>query len=198
MSSAKDRLVIAISGASGAVVGLRMIDIVGATGRYELHIVVTRAAELTIAHEAGPAALDRLAQVAARRHDVDDIGACIASGSFRTQAMIVAPCSMRSLAAISIGLSDNLLTRAADVHLKERRRLVLLVRETPLHAGHLRAMLNVTDMGAIVMPAVPAFHAGPAGLDEIVDQLARRALALALPDAQFGGFVWAGTRFGGS
>lgn len=196
MSSDKQRLVIAISGASGAVVGLRMIDIAAAAGGYELHVVVTRAAERTIAHEAGRGALDRLEELPGKRHSVDDIGACIASGSFRTQAMVVAPCSMRSLAAISIGLSDNLLTRAADVHLKERRRLLLVVRETPLHAGHLRAMLGVTDLGAIVMPAVPAFHSKPAGIDEIVDQLARRALALALPEADFGAFVWAGTAAG--
>lgn len=193
MSGDDQRLVIGISGASGAVVGLRMIDIAAAAGRYELHVVVSRAAERTIAHEAGRGALDRLEKLPGKRHSVDDISACIASGSFRTQAMVVAPCSMRSLAAISIGLSDNLLTRAADVHLKERRRLLLLVRETPLHAGHLRAMLSVTDLGGIVMPAVPAFHAKPAGIDEIVDHLARRALALALPEADFGAFVWAGT-----
>jgi flavin prenyltransferase len=125
-----------------------------------------------------------------KRHDVDDVGASIASGSFRTEAMIVAPCSMRSLGAIASSVSDNLLTRAAEVHLKERRRLVLMARETPLHLGHLRAMVKVTEIGAIVMPPVPAFYAMPATVDDIVDQLARRALALALPQSQFAGFEW--------
>jgi flavin prenyltransferase len=184
------RLVIGISGASGAMLGLRIIEVARAAAGWEIHLVVSRAAERTIAHEVGAKALTQLVDTVDKRHDVDDVGASIASGSFRTEAMIVAPCSMRSLGAIASSVSDNLLTRAAEVHLKERRRLVLMARETPLHLGHLRAMVKVTEIGAIVMPPVPAFYAMPATVDDIVDQLARRALALALPQSQFAGFEW--------
>jgi 4-hydroxy-3-polyprenylbenzoate decarboxylase len=116
--------------------------------------------------------------MAAKRHAIDNIGASIASGSFRSAGMIVAPCSIRTLSAIAASAADNLLVRAADVHLKERRRLVLMVRESPLHLGHLRAMAAVTEIGAIIAPPVPAFYARPSSLDEVVDHIARRAIGL--------------------
>ena len=128
--------------------------------------------------EVGPDALERLRAAASRWHAVGDVGATIASGSFRTAGMIVAPCSMRTLAAIASCMADNLLTRAADVHLKERRPLVLIARETPLHLGHLRAMTAATEAGAIVMPPVPAFYLKPESVADIVDQIARRAIDL--------------------
>lgn len=172
------RVVIGISGASGAVLGFRIVELLAGTGRVEAHLVVSKAAEATIAHEIGPGALDALQRHASIVHGIDAVGASIASGSFRTDGMIVAPCSMRTLAAIAMSLSDNLLVRAADVHLKERRRLVLLTRETPLHMGHLRSMLAVTEMGAIVAPPVPAFYRRPETVAEIVDATAVRAIDL--------------------
>jgi 4-hydroxy-3-polyprenylbenzoate decarboxylase len=143
----------------------------------ETHLVLTRAAAVTIGHELArsPETVKALADVV---HPTSDIGASIASGSFPTLGMIIAPCSMRSLAAIATGVTDNLLTRAADVVLKERRRLVLLPRETPLHLGHLRNMVAVTEMGAVVAPPVPAFYAQPRSLEEMIDQTLGRALDL--------------------
>jgi 4-hydroxy-3-polyprenylbenzoate decarboxylase len=182
--SAPLRVVVGISGASGAVIGQRVVEILSASGRCEVHLVVSRAAERTLAHELGPEALDRLAAMAARRHSVEDIGASIASGSFRTAGMIVAPCSIRTLSAIAASAADNLLVRAADVQLKERRRLVLMVRETPLHLGHLRAMVAATEAGAIIAPPVPAFYRRPESVAAVVEHMARRAidlLALDLP-----------------
>lgn len=178
------RVVVGISGASGAVIGERVVELLAASGRCEVHLVVSRAAERTLAQEAGPEALARVTARAARRHPVEDIGASIASGSFRTAGMIVAPCSIRTLSAIASSAADNLLVRAADVQLKERRRLVLMVRETPLHLGHLRAMVAATEAGAIIAPPVPAFYRRPASVAAIVDHMARRAidlLALDLP-----------------
>lgn len=172
------RVILGISGASGAPIGLQIGRILAAMPDIELHLVVTTAARRTIAHEAGPEAMGRLIGLADHFHSEADIGASIASGSFRTAGMIVAPCSMRSLAAIASGLTDNLLLRAADVQLKERRRLVLLARETPLHLGHLRNMVAVTEMGAIIMPPVPAFYRNPASVDEIVGHIAARAVGL--------------------
>jgi 4-hydroxy-3-polyprenylbenzoate decarboxylase len=128
-----------------------------------------------------------------QRHSFDDIGASIASGSFRTAGMIVAPCSIRSLSAIARSAADNLLTRAADVHLKERRRLVLVVRESPLHLGHLREMAAVTEMGAIVAPPVPAFYLRPRSIAELVDHMARRAVALLDIPIALPGIEWTGT-----
>lgn len=178
------RVVVGISGASGAVIGERVVELLAASGRCEVHLVVSRAAERTLAQEAGPEALARISALAARRHPVEDIGASIASGSFRTAGMIVAPCSIRTLSAIAASAADNLLVRAADVQLKERRRLVLMVRETPLHLGHLRAMVAATEAGAIIAPPVPAFYRRPPSVAAIVDHMARRAidlLALDLP-----------------
>lgn len=172
------RVVVGISGASGALLGTRIVELLADTGRVEIHLVVSAAAEATIAHEVGPTALVDLKRRATVLHRIDAIGASIASGSFETSGMIVAPCSMRTLSAIAMSLSDNLLVRAADVHLKERRRLVLLARETPLHLGHLRSMLAVTEMGAIVAPPVPAFYRKPKTVGDIVDATAIRTIDL--------------------
>jgi 4-hydroxy-3-polyprenylbenzoate decarboxylase len=173
----KPAIVVGLSGASGAAIGVRIVEILGERGA-DTHVVVSRAAQRTLREEIGPDAAAHLRARATHWHDIDDIGACIASGSFRTRGMIVAPCSMRTLAGIAHCLVDNLLARAADVHLKERRPLVLLAREAPLHLGHLRAMLAATEAGAIVMPPVPAFYLKPASVAEIIDQIARRAIDL--------------------
>jgi len=173
----RPRVVVGVSGASGAAIGLRVVEILAALGA-ETHLVVTRAAERTLAQEVGPDALARVSAAASHRHDIDDIGASIASGSFRTAGMIVAPCSMRTLAAVASSIADNLLTRAADVHLKERRPLVLVARETPLHLGHLRAMTAATEAGAIIAPPVPAFYLKPESVADIIEQSARRAIDL--------------------
>lgn len=170
------RLVVGISGATGAVYGLRLLDRARALG-IETHLVVTPAGMLNVHHELG---LDRKALEAHADHAYapGDVGACVASGSFSTAAMVVAPCSMRTLAAVAHGLSDNLLSRAADVTLKERRRLVLLVRETPFNLAHLRNMTAATEMGAIVFPPLPAFYNRPASIDEMVDDTVERVLSV--------------------
>ena len=175
MGAVKPRVVVGISGASGAAIGLRAVEILDERGA-DVHVVFSRAAELTLAAEVGPDAVARLRAHAAHVHGIDSVGATIASGSFSTRGMIVAPCSMRTLAAVANCLADNLLTRAADVHLKERRPLVLVARETPLHLGHLRAMTAATEAGAIVMPPAPAFYLNPKSVADIVDQIARRAI----------------------
>ena len=175
------RVVLAVTGASGAAIPLAIATRLAAA-RVETHLVVTRAGERTLAHECGPDALARLEALVAHRHAVDDIGAAIASGSFATAGMIVAPCSMRVVGAIAACLADDLVVRAADVHLKERRPLVLMARETPLHLGHLRAMTAVTEYGAIVCPPVPAFYRRPVSVEEMIDHLAARAVdCLRLP-----------------
>ena len=172
------RVVVAMTGASGAAIGLRVLEFLAALPGMETHLVLSHAAERTLAHEVGTAAAERARVLADVVYAVDDIGASIASGSFASAGMLVVPCSMHSLAAIAAGIADNLIVRAADVHLKERRRLVLMARETPLHLGHLRSMVAVTEMGAIVMPPVPAFYNLPQSVDDIVDQLAARAIDL--------------------
>ncbi|HXV29692.1 MAG TPA: UbiX family flavin prenyltransferase [Sinorhizobium sp.] len=174
----KARVVVGVSGASGAALAVRVVERLAAVPSVETHLIVSNAARRTLLHEAGPDALHRLLLAADRNYPADDIGAAPASGSFPTAGMIVVPCSMRTLAAIAAGLADNLVVRAADVHLKERRRLVLMTRETPLHLGHLRNMTSVTEMGAIVMPPVPAFYHRPKDIDDIVDHLAARAIDL--------------------
>ena len=169
------RIIVAISGASGAVYGARLLQVLRGLPGIETHLVVSDAGWRNLQHELGmerPAAQALAHQV----HDVNNVGAAIASGSFQCHAMVVAPCSMRTLAAIAHGLADNLLTRAADVTLKERRPLVLLARETPLHLGHLRNMVAVTELGAIVSPPVPAFYKRPRSLEDIVDHSVARAL----------------------
>jgi 4-hydroxy-3-polyprenylbenzoate decarboxylase len=176
--TARPRIVVGISGASGAALGVRVIELLAATGQCELHLVVTPAGRRTLAHEIGDDALSRIATMVTRHHEHTDIGASIASGSYRTAGMVVAPCSIRTLSAIAGSVTDNLLVRATDVQLKERRRLVLMVRESPLHLGHLRAMAAVTEFGAIVAPPVPAFYAKPATLAEMINHMARRAIGL--------------------
>jgi 4-hydroxy-3-polyprenylbenzoate decarboxylase len=176
--SRTNRIVLALTGASGAAIGLRIAERLSRRAGVETDLVVSAAAERTLTHEVGADALARLTDLVTRVHAAANIGASIASGSYRTHGMIVAPCSMRTLAAIASGTSDNLVARAADVHLKERRRLVLLARETPLHLGHLRNMVAATEMGAIIMPPVPAFYHRPQSVAEIVDQLAARAIDL--------------------
>lgn len=171
------RIIVAISGASGAVYGVRLLQILHETPGVETHLVVSNAGWRNVAEEYG---LQRPAieSLAHQVHDVANVGASIASGSFQCSGMVVAPCSMRSLAAIAHGLSDNLLTRAADVVLKERRRLVLMVRESPLHLVHLRNMTSVTEMGAIVCPPLPAFYLRPQTVDDVVDFSVARVLDL--------------------
>ncbi|SEH69426.1 UbiX family flavin prenyltransferase [Paracoccus alkenifer] len=171
------RVVLGVSGASGAVLALACARHLRAAGA-AVELVVSPMGRRTLREEIGPDALDGLAALADHVHPAGDVGATIASGSFPTQGMIVAPCSMRSLAAIAHGLDDNLLTRAASVHLKERRPLVLLTREAPLTLAHLRNMTAATEMGAVVMPPVPAFYLRPQGVDEIADQIAARAVDL--------------------
>ncbi len=172
----KKRLIVGISGASGTIYGIRLLALLKAMD-VETHLVVSRAAELTFAYEHGGSMRD-ITDQADHFYPVSDMGAAISSGSFRTMGMIVAPCSVRSLSEIATGVTSTLLTRAADVVLKERRRLVLLVRETPLHLGHLRRMVEVTEMGGVIMPPVPAFYAGLNDINDMVDQTLGRALDL--------------------
>jgi len=174
------RLIVGISGASGVIYGVRLLEALKAlpeAGRVETHLVMTRTAEVTLAHETDLKVSDvrRLADVA---YKIDDLAAAVSSGSYRTMGMVVAPCSMRSLSEIAHGITSNLLTRAADVVLKERRRLVLVARETPLHAIHLRNMLTLAEMGAIVAPPMPAFYGRPRTLDDIIDHTVGRVLDL--------------------
>ena len=191
--AAPRRIVVGLSGASGAAIGVRIIERLAEAQACDIHLVVSSAAERTLAHEVGADALARISRLAAQRHAITDIGASIASGSFRTAGMIVAPCSVRTLSAVAASNTDNLLVRAADVHLKERRRLVLVVRESPLHLGHLRAMTAVTEMGAIVAPPAPAFYQRPATIAEMVDHLACRAIALiGIDDLDVGPPEWTG------
>jgi flavin prenyltransferase len=171
------RIVIAMTGASGAIYGVRLLETLRAERGIETHLVVTRAAALNIAAEldVGRRDVESLADVV---HSDRDIGASIASGSFRTDGMIVAPCSMKTLAAIATGVTETLVSRAADVAFKERRRVVLMVRESPLHLVHLRNMLTVTEMGGIVFPPMPAFYTKPSSIDALVDQSVGRVLDL--------------------
>src|SRR3954452_3630314 len=170
------RLIVGISGASGVVYGIRMLEALNRLG-VESHLVMSRSAEVTLACETDlkVAQVRELASVA---YPIQDIGAAISSGSFRTLGMVVAPCSIRTMSEIATGVTSTLLTRAADVVLKERRRLVLMVRETPLHLGHLRTMTALAEMGAIIAPPMPAFYAQPASLEAMVDQSVGRALDL--------------------
>ena len=176
MSAASTRVVVGVTGATGAVYAVRLLARLRAAGR-ETHLVVSPAGVLNVNHELAldRKALEVLADVA---YSPADIGAAIASGSFATAAMVIAPCSMRTLAAIAHGLSDNLLTRAADVTLKERRRLVLMVRETPFNLAHLRNMIAVTEMGGVIFPPLPAFYHRPTSIDELVNDSVERVLSL--------------------
>lgn len=188
-----ERVIVGISGASGAALGLRILERLAVLPDIETHLVVSDAARRTLALECGLDTLDSLTALVHRHHPIGDVGASIASGSFPVRGMIVAPCSMQTLSAIATGRADTLLTRAADVQLKERRRLVLLARETPLHLGHLRTMVAATEMGSIIMPPVPAFYHCPRSVAEVVDHLATRAIdLLALPQSPLSR-SWQGT-----
>lgn len=171
------RVILGVSGASGAVLALAVAETLTRLGA-EIDLVVSAAAKLTFATEIDPSALERLQAMASRTHAIGNVGAAIASGSCPAAGMIVAPCSMRSLAAIAHGLDDNLLTRAASVQLKERRPLILLAREAPLTLAHLRNMTAVTEMGGIILPPVPAFYLRPHSVAEIAAQIGARAVDL--------------------
>lgn len=169
------RLIVGISGASGAVYGIRLLEVLRAVPGVETHCVISGGAALTIRLETGrePGEVEALADVA---HDHRDLAASISSGSFPVLGMAVAPCSMKSLAQIALSLGDNLLSRAADVTLKERRKLVVVPRETPLHLGHLRHMTAIAEMGGVILPPAPAFYHGPQGIMDIVDQTVGKIL----------------------
>ncbi len=171
------RLIVAITGATGAVYGVRLLQHLGASPGVETHVILSDAAVLTLHQELGMARRDveALAHVV---HKLRDVGASVASGSFQSDGMVVAPCSMRTLASVAHGLSDNLITRAADVVLKERRRLVLMVRETPFNLAHLRNMTAVTEMGGIIFPPLPSFYHHPQSIAEMVDQTVGRVIDL--------------------
>jgi 4-hydroxy-3-polyprenylbenzoate decarboxylase len=175
-SESQQRLVIGISGASGVIYGARLLQLLRNAG-IETHLVMSRAAEVAFAYETEFKIADVRA-LAHTSHSIDNMAASISSGSFRTVGMIVAPCSMRSMSEIASGVTTTLLTRAADVTLKERRRLVLMVRETPLHTGHLRTMTALSEMGAIIAPPVPAFYGKPETIADIVDHTVGRTLDL--------------------
>jgi flavin prenyltransferase len=170
------RLIIGISGASGIIYGVRVLELLKHT-EIETHLVMSKSAEMTLAYETDlkPASLQAMASV---HYTVSNVGASISSGSFPTMGMLIAPCSVRTMSEIATGVTSTLLTRAADVTLKERRRLVLAIRETPLHVGHLRTMTQLAEMGAIVAPIVPAFYNRPRSVDDIINQTAGRLLDL--------------------
>lgn len=176
MNVARGRVVVGVTGATGAVYAIRLLARLRATGR-ETHLVVSPSGVLNAHHELGMdrKAIEALADVV---YSPSDIGASIASGSFATESMVIVPCSMKTLASVALGISDNLISRAADVTLKERRRLVLMVRETPLNLAHLRNMVSVTEMGGIVFPPLPAFYHRPQTVDELVDDTVERVMSL--------------------
>ncbi len=183
MSKPANRIIVGISGASGIVYGVRMLEVLRKAG-VETHLVVSKAAEMTLAYETDLKAKD-LRELADVYHPQTDIGASISSGSFPTLGMVIAPCSIRTMSEICTGVTGSLMSRAADVVLKERRRLVLAIRETPLHTGHLRTMLQLSEMGAIIAPVMPAFYNRPQSLDDIVNHSVGRMLDLFGIDADF-------------
>ena len=183
LSPASKRIVVAISGASGAVYGVRLLQMLHELGGVQTHLTVSDAGWLNVQQELD-LPRDQVEALADVVYPVRNIGAALASGSFQCDGMVIAPCSMRTLAAVAHGLSDNLITRAADVMLKERRRLILMVRETPLNLAHLRNMTSVTEMGGIVFPPLPAFYQKPQTVAELVDHTVSRVIdLLGLPQA---------------
>jgi 4-hydroxy-3-polyprenylbenzoate decarboxylase len=174
--ASRQRVLVGLSGASGVAYGIRLLEALRDLG-LESHLVMTKPAEMTIAYET-KLSPKQVAAKADHRYAVGDIGAPIASGSFKTAGMIVAPCSVRTMSEIATGVTTSLLTRAADVTLKERRPLILMVRETPLHLGHLRSLVQLAEMGAIILPPMPAFYAEPKTLSDLVDQMVGKALDL--------------------
>jgi len=171
------RIIAGISGASGAIYGCRLLERLRLLPEVEIHLVMTRSAERTLHLETGQKPAD-LKALAHHCYPIDDIGAALASGSFHTDGMVVAPCSIRTMSAIAAGISSNLLLRAADVTLKERRRLILMVRETPFHLGHLRTMVALTEMGAIIAPPIPAFYFKPQTVEDLIDHSIDRVFDL--------------------
>jgi len=176
-SARKKRLIVALTGATGSIYGVRILETLRAVGGWETHLIVSDAGALNAWYDHKMTRKD-LAKLADVVHNVRDVGASIASGSFVTHGMVIAPCSMKTLAAVAIGYSDNLIARAADVILKERRRLVLIARETPLTLAHLRNMVQVTEMGGVIYPPVPAFYSHARGVDGIVNHTVGRVLDL--------------------
>jgi len=170
------RMIVALTGASGVCYGVRILELLKQSG-VETHLVISKAAERTL-HEETELTIKQVKALADKVYPVQDIGAAIASGSFLTEGMIIAPCSVKTMGEIATGITSSLVSRAADVVLKERRRLVLMVRETPLHTGHLRTMTKLSEMGAVIAPPVPAFYALPKSIDEMVTFTAARALDL--------------------
>lgn len=166
-----------ISGASGSIYGLRLLERIARTPGLESHLILTRGGEKTAHLETGLLAAE-IKSAAHYTYPVEDIGSRLASGSFQTQAMVIAPCSIHTMSAIAAGISSNLLVRAADVMLKERRKLILLVRETPFHLGHLRSMVSLAEMGAIIMPPVPAFYHKPKTVEDVIDHTLDRVVDL--------------------
>jgi flavin prenyltransferase len=175
-SKATRRLIVGISGASGAIYGVRLLELLRKTD-IETHLVMSRSAEMTLTYETDFKAKDVRA-LASVNHPMSDIGAAISSGSFPTMGMVIVPCSIRTMSEIATGVTSSLLTRAADVVLKERRRLVLALRETPLHGGHLRNLTTLSDIGAVVAPIVPAFYTRPKTVDDIINHTVGRLLDL--------------------
>jgi 4-hydroxy-3-polyprenylbenzoate decarboxylase len=173
--SSKRRLIVGISGATGAIYGVRILDVLSRIKDVETHLVLTRAGKMTIQVET-PYSVKDVESMANFVHDINNVGASISSGSFRTEGMVVAPCSMKSMGGIAHSVGGDLLVRAADVILKERKRLVLVVRETPLHLGHLENMVVLTRMGAMIFPPVPAFYHRPKTLDDVINQTVTRIL----------------------
>ena len=169
------RLIVGISGATGAIYGVRILDVLSKIEDVETHLVMTRAAKMTIQVET-PHSVKEVEAMADVVHDINNVGASISSGSFRTEGMVIAPCSMKSMGGIAHSIGGDLLVRAADVVLKERKRLVLVARETPLHLGHLESMAALTRMGAMIFPPVPAFYHRPKTLDDVINQTVTRIL----------------------
>ncbi len=182
MGSLLVRVTVGITGASGSIIGLRLLEKLAARPGVEVHLIVTRAGERTIYLETGRK-LPEIRSLANKWHPIEDIGASLASGTFLTDAMAIVPCSIHTMSAIATGVTDNLMTRAADVMLKERRRLILAVRECPLHLGHLRNLVALAEMGAIIAPPVPAFYTNPRSIEDIVDNTVDRVMdLLGLPE----------------
>jgi len=171
-----NRIIVGVTGASGVIYAKHALEALGAAG-VETHLVISRAAEMTLRYELEMSATD-LAELASHRYAIGDVGAPISSGSFKTMGMLIAPCSIRTMSEIATGVTSSLLTRAADVVLKERRKLVLMVRETPFHLGHLRTMTQLAEMGAIIAPPLPAFYTEPESIKALVDQSVGRTLDL--------------------
>jgi 4-hydroxy-3-polyprenylbenzoate decarboxylase len=168
-------LVIGITGASGVIYGIRLLQVLSGVEKIETHLIISQAGEINIKHETDWK-IEEVKAMANFNYSIDDVGACLSSGSFKRDGMIIAPCSIKTMSAIANSFTHNLLTRAADVNLKERRKLILLVRETPLHLGHIKNMERLSEIGAIIMPPVPAFYHRPNTVQDIIDQTIGKVL----------------------